>query len=205
MSTRSRKGKGTSNAEKRKAVGQEEGPQQKKQKASAAELPIQAFDILTPQDCPAWLANAIKLVAAFDFGAKWQSLVASWVKFEEASNYKSSRLGTKSRPQTIAKWIQLARKPDYRPDIENLAAYEADFKAWWISLQPPWRCRDGVDWPLKGSGDWDILRQSGQNGLLSVVAALFFWGWAARTATNDAEGAWSLAVDDVLYALTQLL
>lgn len=151
------------------------------------------------------MTNAIELITAADLSAKWQDLVVAWIKFEEVSEFKSSQLGSKDRPQAIADWIRRARRVDYRPEIKNITAYEEDFRVWWISLQPAWRRVDS-DWPQKGEskGDWEMLRRSGRNGLVSVVAALFFWGWASRN-DGDAMKTWDIAVDDVLYALTQMI
>lgn len=137
---------------------------------------------------------------------KWRNLIEAWVEFEEVSNYESLKLGSKGRPQAVTDWIRRVRRPEYRPEINDLPAYEKDFRAWWTSLQPPWRSGNGCRWPPKREkkGDWAILCRSGQNGLLSVVAALFFWGFAAR---NDdiAMAAWSIAADDVLYVLTEMV
>ncbi|KJA13205.1 hypothetical protein HYPSUDRAFT_151852, partial [Hypholoma sublateritium FD-334 SS-4] len=52
--------------------------------------------------------------------------------------------------------------------------------------------------------DWECLRRPGINGLLSVIAALFFWGCTAQKLPN-AGVAWLEAVDDVSYSIAQLL
>ncbi|KAF9032256.1 hypothetical protein BJ165DRAFT_1331794, partial [Panaeolus papilionaceus] len=86
-----------------------------------------------------------------------------------------SKLPTKHRPFPIKEWIGRARSLTYRPDNINLASYEQDFKLWWASMQPAWRLDDGKVVASRVDGNWTGLRMPGINGLLNVVAALFYW------------------------------
>ncbi|KAF9034892.1 hypothetical protein BJ165DRAFT_1304486, partial [Panaeolus papilionaceus] len=85
------------------------------------------------------------------------------------------KLPTKHRPFPIKEWIGRARSLTYRPDITDLAHYEQEFKLWWASMQPAWRLDDGKVVVSRVDGDWAGLRMPGINGLLNVVAALFYW------------------------------
>jgi hypothetical protein len=90
------------------------------------------------------------------------------------------------------------------PVVDDPATYAIQWQAWWDSLQPAWRTKD-VDgqWLVVGGyGDggreWGPLYQWGINGVLSIVALLFFWG---RAAHGNAEfcGWWEAAVGDVVW------
>ncbi|KAF9554474.1 hypothetical protein CPC08DRAFT_766685 [Agrocybe pediades] len=70
------------------------------------------------------------------------------------------KLSMESRPAAVAAWIKRACAPNWRPEIQDLQAYEKEFKVWWKGL---------LD-------NEDGLAKPGVNGLLSVLAALLFWG-----------------------------
>ncbi|KAJ7835179.1 hypothetical protein B0H14DRAFT_2590444 [Mycena olivaceomarginata] len=81
--------------------------------------------------------------------------------------------------------------------------------AWWNSLQPVWRTKD-VDgqWSVVGGyGDggreWGPLYQWGINGVLSIVASLYFWGRAVHENAKFC-GRWEAAVGDVVLNKTNV-
>ncbi|KJA26036.1 hypothetical protein HYPSUDRAFT_133378, partial [Hypholoma sublateritium FD-334 SS-4] len=142
-----------------------------------------AMDVSAPNGCPSWVTNALELLRSEDFGEEWDSLIVAWLKFEGKSGYQgSAKLGTHHRPRVIADWIQRARSPKYRPEVKNINTLAADFIAWW-----------------KG------IRRPGINGLLSIVAGLFFWGHAIRDAKPVAKERWLESVNDVSFVIAQLL
>lgn len=55
---------------------------------------------------------------------------------------------------------------------------------------------------MRAAGNWEVLRCAGQNGLVSVLAALCFWGLAAFD--DDARDAWTTALNNIFYAILQL-
>lgn len=133
-------------------------------------------------------------------GAEWLELVRLWEVFEAREGFASpSNLSPHGRPPCVAEWIKRARAPSYRPPIANLDDYAQVFTQWWGSLQPEWRRSSGS--LVQSSGDLDVLRKPGVNGLLSVLAALFFWGLLLGPGEF---GAWLKAVDDVSWALRRL-
>jgi hypothetical protein len=73
---------------------------------------------------------------------------------------------------------------------------------WWGSLQPEWREKDADgSWSVArgyggGGREWGPLYQWGVNGVLSVVASLYFWGCSVPE-TGRAE--WEAAVNDVAW------
>jgi len=60
-----------------------------------------------------------------------------------------------------------------------------------------------MDTQMDGSEDWAPFRMPGANGLLSVVAALFFWGLEVHR-QGAAVDAWVEALADVSTAFSQL-
>ncbi len=128
------------------------------------------------------------------------------VAFEKGSADRSSaRLGAQSRPQAVTDWIRRARLNTYNPQINSVATFAKEFNAWWASLQPAWRTDGGRGVLRRDGEDWECLRCSGINGLLSVLAALFFWGCAVQKSKAATKSAWLRALDDVSYSITQLL
>ena len=153
---------------------------------------------------PDWLQNAQTLFKSENLGSEWDLLFSNWLKFEENSQLQGTgKLGCQRQPWVITGWIQRARASTYHPDIEDINGFKADFHVWWQSLQPDWRRVDSTKNSKQPEGDWGCIRQSGPNGLLSVVAALFFWGDAVQN--TSARTAWLEALTDVSYVLEQLL
>ncbi len=82
-------------------------------------------------------------------------------------------------------------------------------------MQPAWRNIGVKEGPLgledrfQGGNDWSKLNKPGQNGLLSVLAALAWWGQGIQK-TMGANAAmlcrsWEAALDDFWWVLVALL
>ena len=72
-------------------------------------------------------------------------------------------------------------------------------------MQPKWRLsKKGEILTRKMDGDLDGLRKPGLNGLLSVLAALFFWGRIAQNNTKQRKG-WIGHVEDCILVLRGLV
>ncbi|PPR04509.1 hypothetical protein CVT24_013115 [Panaeolus cyanescens] len=137
-------------------------------------------------------------------GDDWVRLVDAWSVFQRKAGFEEDRrLPTKNRPTVIKDWIARARNPLYRPDIRNIGEYEASFDAWWSSMQPDWRLERGKVNRDLVDGDWSDLRLPGLNGLVSVVAALFYWGLAVN-GNKTRTVAWQKSVRDCTTALQHL-
>jgi len=145
------------------------------------------------------------MLTAGNLGDRWTNVVNTWVLFERKEiNLKPAVLGSAHRPPAVHDWIQRARSALYRPAIASVDRFETSYKLWWASLQPDWRVdASGEVTFAKTSGDWDVIRKPGRNGILSVTAALFFWGIKVKD-TEDING-WENAVDDLLLVLIELL
>jgi hypothetical protein len=92
------------------------------------------------------------------------------------------------------------------PVVDDLAEYAVTWQGWWDSLQPDWRTRDSdgqwsvVDGYGKAGREWGPLYHWGQNGVLSIVASLYFWGRAVHE-KPELRASWDAAVGDVVWVL----
>ncbi len=126
-------------------------------------------------DSPLWFTNATTLFESSKLESEWDLLLSVWLKFEENASFDgNARLGAQHRPRVIADWIQRARPATFRPEIKDEQEFSTAFSAWWQNLQPEWRPAKNIN-DSQEAEDWDAIRCSGVNGLVSVVAALFFW------------------------------
>lgn len=129
-------------------------------------------------------------------------MVGKWEVFEAgASPGIPAKLSATGRPPCVAQWIQRARAPTYRAPIADFDVFALSFTNWWRVLQPEWRrVTDRV--LARGTGDWESIRKPGTNGLLSVLAALFFWAAASGVTGRKA---WLESVEDVTWVIQQLV
>ncbi|PPR04596.1 hypothetical protein CVT26_014759 [Gymnopilus dilepis] len=158
---------------------------------------------MLPNDCSNGIKLTLNLALADSWGSKWEDLLKLWLQFEKMHNFKgSSHLGTASRPREVGDWIQRARSASFRPVIEP-TTYGQRFWNWWAGLQPEWRVIQQNTTSRSIAGSWEALNKPGTNGLASVIAALFFWGFRLGE-EREATSSWVLARDDVHWVLTQL-
>ncbi|KAJ7017138.1 hypothetical protein C8F04DRAFT_907552, partial [Mycena alexandri] len=147
-----------------------------------------------PLDAPAWVGNAFAQISGKDIGEHYEEVLDAWLGLERkygftagSSNSSFSRV---ARPQEVTDWIRdgRGRSVGIRA-IANLEAFEKTWWAWWTALQPAWRkpAQGQLSPPAApGMMDWGKLIVPGQNGLLSVVAALYWWGVAEKEAGRSA-------------------
>lgn len=161
-----------------------------------------SFEI--PSDAPDWFKKSFRMLSSKDLGGEWGVLVAAWGHFECRSGFSGGlKLGTKNRPAAVKDWIQRARSPSWRPTIRSVSSYGTDFTLWWQGMQPEWRILRGGKLLRVAGGDWEVLNRPGVNGLLSIMAGLFFWGFEVCDSSN--KGEWLDMVVDVEYVVSQLL
>ncbi|KAK7013742.1 hypothetical protein R3P38DRAFT_3277582 [Favolaschia claudopus] len=159
-----------------------------------------------PPNAPPWFTDNYAAMTKIDLGCHFQALVAVWTRIEAASRFEhsSANLSAKSRPKPVGAWISSNRRTE--PVVGNPAEYAAQWQHWWDSLQPSWRGKDarGV-WIVSdsyggGGKEWGPLYRWGVNGVLSIVASLYFWGGAVRFQTENLR-IWESAVHDVIWML----
>ncbi|KAJ7130585.1 hypothetical protein C8R44DRAFT_613992 [Mycena epipterygia] len=151
-----------------------------------------------------------------DLGPNYASLMDALIRIEEAQGFPSETRGalTTGRPGVVNDWIQSGRgcRSKTLPKITKIRAYPQVWHSWWDSLQPEWRTQDGEGrWKIGGeySNDWDVLDCPGPNGLLSVVASIYFWGCESRSHCGeewfaDDQRLWDEAVHDVVWMMDGL-
>ncbi|KAK6992845.1 hypothetical protein R3P38DRAFT_3224673 [Favolaschia claudopus] len=172
---------------------------------SPKSLPSASY-IPCPSNAAQWFADAHTSVTKVDLGCHYQAVIAAWIRMEAASRYEHSptNLSPKLRPKQVSSWIGHSRRgPD--PLVENPTEYAEQWQKWWDSLQPNWRKRGGDGrWIAEHYGangrEWGPLYRWGVNGVLSVVASLFFWGCAVHSQADN-RGTWETAVLDVVWML----
>ena len=168
----------------------------------------EAIDTLAGTGVPAWFSTSLAMLQSSDnpLGERWTELVRLWVTFEQKEGFKQrGKLSPKKRPDVISEWIRRARSLTWQPVITNVSTFEKSFHMWWLSLQPKWRLsKKGEILTRKMDGDLDGLRKLGLNGLLSVLAALFFWGRIAQNNTKQRKG-WIGHVEDCILVLRGLV
>jgi hypothetical protein len=156
---------------------------------------------------------------------KWDRLLSNWLAFETSHQFSGRPLAGSHRPTCIGDWISRARSVKWRPPPSKSIA--SDFLRWWSSMQPDFRTTDdgyllrdddGAFVREEGDiSDWATLCQAGTNGVVSVVAGLFFWhyllpalqsvtapGFRQKAAATRARKEWEEAVDDVCWVIGRL-
>ena len=159
-----------------------------------------------PQDAPAWVKSAVKMLESEDWGATWKSAVHAWYRYEsEKHAFEGNlRLGCTHQPPITARWIQLARPEAMTHEKAGTITTKninVQFWKWWANLQPEWRVISHETTSRKVAGGWAALDKPGVNGFLSVVATLFLWH---RFGTDMELASWTRAVEDVHWVLDQL-
>lgn len=114
-----------------------------------------------------------------------------------------------ARPNEMTEWIGGGRSFKSVKAIRSIPVFEARFLDWWKNVQPSERAKDQDGWPLAESNvatNWDQVRFTGRNGLVSVLVALFFWGVALGSdeARRGSVG-WQKALRDVKFVLGHLV
>ncbi|KAF9471423.1 hypothetical protein BDN70DRAFT_820018, partial [Pholiota conissans] len=149
---------------------------------------------LTPAQlsaAPDWFLPIYQMLLSGDLGPAWTKLVREWAHFESAEKFEEKgKLGSAGRPACISLWIKYARSASFRPDLGPLPRFEEAFN------------RSNSILRRDTSGDLTNLRRPGKNGLLSVVAALFFWGVSSKEVPHNQ--CWMVAVDDVYWVIHYL-
>jgi hypothetical protein len=97
-------------------------------------------------------------------------------------------------PEEWSKWVVKARGPgrerSYQdsPNISDPAEFGTAVVKWWNAMQPPfWQTAQGMPQPLytPPAADvedaWAPLQRAGQNGLVTVILLLCWWGQSLNT------------------------
>ncbi|KAJ7614713.1 hypothetical protein DFH06DRAFT_1146232 [Mycena polygramma] len=167
-----------------------------------------------PPNAPEWLVNSLTWLMKEDLGCHYRAMVVALIALETKYGFgdpsNNGTLSAKKRPTQVGLWIQGGRgtRLKFPPSIGNVEKYAKEWAEWWGTLQPRWREKDEhEEWKLEGhdtAGDnWDPLEAPGQNGCLSVVASLYFWGVCSNQ-SDELRQRWERAVLDVTWMLEGL-
>jgi hypothetical protein len=177
------------------------------------------FSILPPPTMPAKLLPVLQMFHTIQH-EKWSALISTWMCFEVAHSFQG-KLAATGRPACVGDWISRARNPKWRPVPSKSLPKEVE--KWWAELQPDFRIADNGQLLLDMQGevgspdDWVHLQQAGINGVVSIVAALFFWhcslpvyaqgrlpAYRQKAAMEQAEESWIRTVIDVTRVFEHL-
>jgi hypothetical protein len=142
-------------------------------------------------------------------GPHFHAALEAWTRLEAACKFESPshKLSATNRPEEIFKWINGARGLKQRaPMVEDPERFARQWWSWWDLLQPEWRVRDAEGkWVLSETyGEWDNkLLHWGLNGVLSVIAGVYFWGCAVVDEPDLLDN-WEVAVHDLSWVLKGL-
>ncbi|KAJ7154384.1 hypothetical protein C8R43DRAFT_855276, partial [Mycena crocata] len=159
-----------------------------------------------PRGAPEWFSNALNEMTKVDLGAHFHALLTAWTRIEAACKFEELRetLTSTGRPIQVTRWINSARGERKARGLEVTKPdeYAVIWWEWYNLMQPGWRTTesDGKTWQTGGEygTDWDTLCFWGRNGVLSIVAGLYFWGCGVATLPEKRD-AWEAAVNDVAW------
>ncbi|KAJ6454063.1 hypothetical protein C8R47DRAFT_1083230 [Mycena vitilis] len=164
------------------------------------------------EDREKWYPDLVGAVAAFASlgawgGDEWVECVGRLIISERAWGFRPTGLlgATKShqgRPTEVSKFMTYARKWEVELDTATIGprSLEGSFAHGWRNGEGRLCAAEDVD-----MAEWEVLAKThGRNGLLLVVACLYWWGTAA--ADNGDAGLredWGMAVREVSAMLGQ--
>ncbi|KAJ7040218.1 hypothetical protein C8F04DRAFT_948711 [Mycena alexandri] len=179
---------------------------------------------LSPAGAAGWFTDCYTEITAVNLGSVFNNLLAVYIAIERGYNWEkgggSSLGGTGIRPKQLTQWVGAGRglrggsmSKGAGPSIDSLAVFDDAWWRWWGKLQPSWRRPQG-DKPGRferntypaSKGEWSAIRHPGQNGLLGVIATLYWWGKAVKKeGEREDRESWTEAVSDVKWLLKGLV
>ncbi|TRM55269.1 hypothetical protein BD626DRAFT_372584, partial [Schizophyllum amplum] len=135
-----------------------------------------------PQPSPWFDANYLALHRQF-IGNEFTELVLVWTELESKHDFETGKGKSVKvaapKPDILQVWIAAGQTHSKKqPVVSDIAQFASQVTAWWAAMQPEWRviAADGI--PEEGTvvaGRWgQALEVHGQNGMLSVVACLYW-------------------------------
>ncbi|KAJ7893223.1 hypothetical protein B0H13DRAFT_1474817, partial [Mycena leptocephala] len=159
-----------------------------------------------PEGAPGWVKNAYREISREFIGAAYEEVVEAWIELEKLYGFVvgNNTLKGGERPKEVTQWVRDGRgRTMPMIPITDLGKFENGWWKWWTALQPSWRGSwRGRTESARGKpadASWEKLAVPGQNGLLSVVATLYWWGYAEKKAGMDARSTgWEDAMKEVV-------
>ncbi|KAK7017061.1 SERTA domain-containing protein 3 [Paramarasmius palmivorus] len=176
-----------------------------------------SYDVPTPPEAPDYVVRTLELARANGITEETRRLLRLYLRIDGAANFQGDgRLPSYRRPDCIGAWIARARAPKYRPDMSDLAGFYEDFLVWFKFCMPEWRKDEGKGIRLtrNPNGDWESLRITGRNGIVSFIPVVFWWWHALQSCPADTPrerqvktlrvGQYEGVVDELIYCFTGL-
>ncbi|EIW76557.1 hypothetical protein CONPUDRAFT_157744 [Coniophora puteana RWD-64-598 SS2] len=178
---------------------------------------LQSPDPLSPADrklVGKGLTGEITDMQGWSLPTTYTTLLEQYLALEKSSSFVVAKgsggiLDSQGRPGQIQWWISRGRALHVRPEIEDVEKFAIAWWGWWARLQPSWRqvsipsASGSPPVPRHDDGEWHFLDKPGPNGLLSVIAALKWWGSETSEAAKDHR--WLTAVDDVIWVMERIV
>ncbi|KAJ7050234.1 hypothetical protein C8F01DRAFT_1001054 [Mycena amicta] len=167
-----------------------------------------------PPECPddaTWVIaeNLWEQVVGVDLGSRYNALVMAWIALERGYSWGTVSLfiPASGRPKQVGSWIRSRRKAGKATKIPNVSLYAKEWWSWWGKSQPSWRkVKDGRPARTKADGrSWEGLVVPGLNGMISVVASLYWWGCVLAEKNQGMSQDWKDAVEDVIWVVNGLV
>lgn len=163
---------------------------------------------------PTWFTNAYEMLKNKNLGPIFSTLLPLYVELESRTNFEvgghTTGFRKGDRPDEVSWWIGRGRERE--PTIKNVDVFDKRWWSWWKNLQPPSRKVAAVEGLLGGEhrlvevqDDWDVLRKHGQNGFLTVLSTLAWWGGSINGKPVENFASWLAAVNEVHWVLLRLL
>ncbi len=156
---------------------------------------------------PPWMTHALDCFEKLPIVNGWVELVNVWLVFERAMGFPNGKvrlmlastlriskthtdiyviqarshwISASGRPQEVSNWINAGRHFNKLPQLASVPTFVANWKAWWLSLQPRCRVQGRVDWPPRRqkpdkNEDWNLVQRGGCNGMFVVIWCLALW------------------------------
>ncbi|TEB19503.1 hypothetical protein FA13DRAFT_1718722 [Coprinellus micaceus] len=171
---------------------------------------------------PAWLAAALENLRGFDLGQAWFSMVDRWEVMERTLGQGKGKgyLPIERRPEEWQRWTTQSwhgvRADNKPPAVHDSAEFGVAVTRWWSSIQPSFR-QSATSFPSPVYSDpnpcaehdaWAHLRQSGQDGFVSIIILMAWWGRSIADTSEwqeDSLPAWERLVGDISAVLDAIV
>jgi hypothetical protein len=163
-----------------------------------------------------WLEKPLRTITKVHLGPDFSEVVDRLCLLEASYGWINKTRGfpkvAVDRPAQLSMWVRDGRRRSTSPVVMDIPCFETAWWAWWLSLQPDWH---PTQRPLEKGlyrDDWTKLKALGANGMLGVVACLYWWGKAVQgfedvgviKRAGNSNG-WTEATEDVTWVLKGLL
>ncbi|KAK0432815.1 hypothetical protein EV421DRAFT_1689058, partial [Armillaria borealis] len=151
----------------------------------------------------------------YKLGECWNDVLGCLMVWEGRGGFKDLK-GAKNRlpsdrcPAEVVLWIKFYQHTHPEIATAGLRRFADEWWSWWKAMQLAWWVVDDVVGPLGDEyrvglrGDWEVLSKRGQNGHVSPLTGLVWWG---DCVDDDVElrREWAWALEECHHALLNLL